>query len=157
MQGSSGIPQVAFHPVFFRTSYSYSHSYFLVEIFLSLVLINRDTTRQNQLVNIFCFFFFLKHWSILKPPGLNPSTPWPMGSCDNSMTYITGFHSDRHSPCLLIQGGENDEGETLSDCWIMEVHTSEWKQVCILLTQAHRQRVIVVSLCVCVCYTTYSL
>ena len=45
------------------------------------------------------------------------------------MTYIAGYHGDRHSPCLLVQGGENEEGETLSDCWIMELRTAEWKKV----------------------------
>ncbi len=63
------------------------------------------------------------------------------------MTYISGYHSNIHSPCLLIQGGENDEGETLSDCWIMELHTAAWKHV----------RVYIMYICnyVCTCTCMY--
>ena len=75
-----------------------------------------------------------QYWSKLCP-NINPSTPQPPGSCDNAMTYIGGYHGDGHSPCLLVQGGENDEGATLSDCWIMELHTAEWKKVRHMMTK----------------------
>lgn len=62
-------------------------------------------------------------------PVTYPSTLKLKGTCDHVMEYISGYHSNGHSPCLLVQGGENNEGETLSDCWILELNTAKWRQV----------------------------
>ena len=45
------------------------------------------------------------------------------------MIYVASLHSDRPHPCLIVIGGEDDDGKILNDCWILELQTVTWKHV----------------------------
>ena len=60
---------------------------------------------------------------------MDSTVPWPNGTCDTSMTFVPGLYGMEPCPCVLVVGGENDEGKTLSDCWILDLRSTTWTQV----------------------------
>ena len=54
---------------------------------------------------------------------------WPERRCDHATTCVSG-------PLLMIVGGHNLLGTAISDCWIGDLTTKQWKKVsvCILDT-----------------------
>ena len=51
------------------------------------------------------------------------------------MTFASGIFSGKPSPCVLLVGGENDDGHVVSDCWIFDLPTVSWTKVlyCIVI------------------------
>ena len=55
---------------------------------------------------------------------------WPCGLSDHTLCFVEGlFIEQKISPCLIIVGGENYEGKTLSDCWILDLQSVLWSLV----------------------------
>lgn len=76
-------------------------------------------------------------WSKLARPG-DINGLWPKSSCDHSMIYVASLHSDRPHPCLIVIGGEDDDGKILNDCWILELQTVTWKHILLPVSVASR-------------------
>ena len=60
------------------------------------------------------------------PGSTNLSTAqcmeWPEWRCDHATTCVSG-------PLLVIVGGLSSELNTISDCWIGDLTTKQWKKV----------------------------
>ena len=64
----------------------------------------------------------MQHWSKLEK---NVGDSWPMGRQSHAAACV-GYGGDH--PQLIVTGGYVD-GETLSDCWILNVEFRVWKEV----------------------------
>lgn len=45
------------------------------------------------------------------------------------MAFAPGLYSPKPCPCMVIVGGENDDGKVLSDCWLFDLPTTKWTHV----------------------------
>ena len=59
-------------------------------------------------------------WTRINKP-INRSVKWPEGRCDHATTCVSG-------PLLVIVGGRSG-WRTISDCWIGDLTTKQWKKV----------------------------
>ena len=53
-------------------------------------------------------------------------TPWPVERSAHAATCLN--YGEEH-PQLLITGGVNTNGTTLSDAWILDVNSGRWRRV----------------------------
>ena len=61
-----------------------------------------------------------QHWTRINKP-INRSVEWPERRFYHATTCVSG-------PLLVIVGGYGDEG-TISECWIGDLTTNQWKKV----------------------------
>ena len=62
----------------------------------------------------------LQHWTRINKP-INHSVECPEERCDHATTCVSG-------PLLVIVGGASGRG-IISDCWIVDLITKQWKKV----------------------------
>ena len=53
---------------------------------------------------------------------INRSVEWPEKRCAHATTCVSG-------PLLVIVGGLCEQLSTISDCWIGDLTTKQWKKV----------------------------
>ena len=52
--------------------------------------------------------------------------PWPVERDNHAATCLN--YGDNH-PQLLVTGGVDKKGKTLSDAWLLDINTGRWKEV----------------------------
>lgn len=65
----------------------------------------------------------MQHWSKLE---LSADEPCPVGRSHHAAVCLNYGESHPH---LLMTGGLGDNYKTLSDVWLMDVHSRKWMQV----------------------------
>ena len=93
----------------------------------------------SQISNLFtlhdhCVNNLLQHWTrINKLTGvisLFRSVEWPEKKYNHAATCVSG-------PLLVIVGGGSGQS-TISDCWIYDLTTKQWKKVCVCNNCSYR-------------------
>ena len=64
-----------------------------------------------------------QHWTKLDKSG---GGPWPVGRSAHAACFLN--YGEEH-PQLLVSGGLDKDGNTLSDLWVLEVEAGTWKEV----------------------------
>ena len=77
---------------------------------------------------------------LLKPSG--SIVEWPKERVSHSSTIVTSVSSElRKKPHLIVMGGLDENGDVISDCWVMDIESKHWKQVqrkqCIYFNSIH--------------------
>ena len=62
----------------------------------------------------------MQHWTRINKP-INRSVEWPERRCVHATTCVSG-------PLLVIVGGDSGRS-IISDCWIGDLTTKQWKKV----------------------------
>ena len=82
------------------------------------------TSGRNQRVCIVCVLCHLsQEWTKLERPE---GAPWPVERSSHAACCLN--YGEEHSQ-LLVTGGENKNGNTLQDAWILDVNSGRWREV----------------------------
>jgi len=66
---------------------------------------------------------FCQEWTKVERPK---GAPWPVGRMNHAACCLN-YGDDL--PVLLMTGGVDKDGNTLSDIWLLDTHSRRWKEV----------------------------
>ena len=68
-------------------------------------------------------YHLFQEWTKLEKPE---GAPWPAGRDSHAACCLN--YGEEH-PQLLVTGGVDNNGNSLSDAWILDVNTGRWREV----------------------------
>lgn len=66
---------------------------------------------------------------MIPEPGRSNDRSFPVGRQDHAIVCLSSSLTGHSRTLLLMLGGRNQGGNTLNDCWILDVEKRMWTQV----------------------------